>query len=155
MVTDGQKINNMKKMRRIVLCVILAALLTAFSGCSAVRALFGGSIMYGDLPADAAELPETESGGCRGVIVNGRSYAFFGTQNGRITDKQLERCVGWVGGDTNDRIYTLRDTDDFIAEYYVGGMMEQLHFYRALDTAGEQIPVPDYITDLEYEFWDQ
>lgn len=101
-----------------------AALLTALSGCSAVRALFGG-----------------------------RSYAFFGTQNGRITDKQLERCVGWVGGDTNDRICTLRDSDDFIAEYYVGGMMEQVGSYRALDTAGEDIPVPAYITDLGYALW--
>ena len=32
--------------------------------------------------------------------------------------------------------------------------MAQQAFYRAVDTAGRDIPTPDYIEDLGYAFWE-
>lgn len=45
------------------------------------------------------------------------------------------------------------DTEDYIANYYVNGEMMQFEFYRAADTIGKEIYIPEYINSLEYEIW--
>ena len=134
----------MKRIIALIVCVVFCV--CALTGC------FGASKIK-DLPGDAVQIETAEIEGYCGVSWNGREYMPYGTQNGTIYEKYIDRCVGWTGDDTNSRVYTLSGTDDYIAEYYVGGEMEQFRFLRALDTVGEDIDTPEYIASLDYELW--
>ena len=87
------------------------------------------------------------------IIYNGREYAAYGVQGKTIKDSMIDKCIGYIDGDTNSRVYSLVDTKDYIADYYVNGVMEQVGFLRAIDTIGKSVDTPDYIDDLEYDIW--
>ena len=88
------------------------------------------------------------------IMYDGREYVFYGTIGRRMHTKEIAACVGYTGGDTNERIFALSDTDDYIMQKYMNGMMEQPGFYRAVDTLGKEIYTPDYIDSLDYELWE-
>lgn len=90
---------------------------------------------------------------------NGRTYIPYGTLKGRITGKDVGACLGYIVQDgvkdENSRIYLLAEDPDanYLLSYYVGGIMDQPMFYRALDTTGQSIHTPRFIDDLGYEYW--
>lgn len=138
----------MKKITTVLLLVCILLL----GGC-------GKSVIY-DLPDGVQEIetcdytnPDDPEDGYRAIIYEGRTYVFYGTQGKTIKDSMIEKCIGYTDGDTNSRVYTLVGTDDYIADYYVNGEMEQFHFSRAVDTIGKEIETPDYITGLDYDLW--
>ena len=138
-------------MKKITVAVLLFLIL-ALGGC-------GKSVIY-DEPEDFKQLeicdyvsPENPDDGYRGVFYNDRLYLPFGTQGKTIKEEMIKSCIGYTGDDTNARVYTLNDTDDFIAEYYINGEMMQFMFLRAADTLGEDIKVPDYIDSLDCDLW--
>ena len=90
---------------------------------------------------------------------NGRTYIPYGTLKGQITSKDVGTCLGYVVQDgvkdENSRIYLLAEDPDanYLMNYYVGGIMDQPMFYRALDTTAQPIHIPTFIDDLGYEYW--
>ena len=104
--------------------------------------------------------PEDPEDGYMALDYGGRTYLPYGIPEGRIGGGDIGRCLGYVvqdgEADPNLRIYTLSDDPDghYLMEYYVNGEMEQPLFLRAIDTAGEEIPTPDYIDSLEYAYWE-
>ena len=147
-------------------CVALLAGILTISGC--------GRIEYPALPDDAiafelGTFEDTESDDALfGMIeYNGRSYIGYGTINNAFNTKYIDGCVGYVIQDENSssvadpdyknvRIYTLKDDTDnnFLMEFDDSvELMNQPFFYRAIDTKGKEIKVPDYIDELGYEFW--
>ncbi len=93
------------------------------------------------------------------IDYNGRTYIPYGTLQGRITGKDVGACLGFIvqNGikDENSRVYLLTEDPDanFLVNFYIGGIMDQPMFYRALDTTGRPIPTPSFINDLGYEYW--
>ena len=101
------------------------------------------------------------------IEYNGRTYMPYGTLKGSLKEKNIDKCIGYriqdensssiVGKDNKDiRIYTLVDDKDnnFLMEYYIGtNLMNQPSFYRAIDTKGKNISVPNYIENLGYNYW--
>ena len=87
------------------------------------------------------------------ILYGGRQYVCYGTINGRFGDGAVGTCVGYTDGDTNERVCSLKDTDDYILQKYVGGFMEQPMLYRAIDTKGKEIYTPPYIESLDYDVW--
>ena len=86
----------------------------------------------------------------------GRNYMPFGIPSGRFNYGDVIRdCIGYVGDDKNDRIYTLAQDpyDNYLMLKYVGGIMEQPQFWRACDTDKQDIFTPEYIESLDYEEW--
>ena len=141
-------------MKKVILCMIAAiSALCILCAC--------GESVIKNLPENAPNIvtteytnPDNADDGYAGVIeYGGRTYVFYGTQSGMIRESMIKECIGYTDGDTNSRVYTLNDTDDYIATYYVNGEMEQFHFLRALDTVGEDIATPEYIDSLDYELW--
>lgn len=93
------------------------------------------------------------------ITYNDRKYVFYGTLGKKIhmNDSEFE-CIGYVyredfPDDTNEHIYRLSSTDDYLMNYYVAGEMVQPDFFRAIDTASQDIYTPEYIDSLGYEFW--
>ncbi len=119
----------------------------------------GSSKLY-DKPEDFPELqtgtyvnPNDPEDTYKTVLYGDREYVFYGTQGKTVRDSMIAACAGYLGGDTDDRVYTLTDTEDYIAEYYVSGIMEQVGFFRASDTIGQNIDTPDYIDSFDYDIW--
>lgn len=138
-------------MKRLFAVLLLICVLM-LGGC-------GKSVIY-DMPDGVQEIetcdyknPDDPEDGYCAIEYNGRIYAPYGTQGKTIKDSMIEKCIGYTDGDTNCRVYTLSGTDDYIADYYVNGEMEQFHFSRAVDTVGKEIETPDYIISLDYELW--
>lgn len=87
------------------------------------------------------------------VEISDRIYVPFGTQNRTITGEMVGECIAYEQGDSNSRYYEVIGNDDFIANYYVAGIMEQVSFWRAADTIGKSIEIPSFIEDLGYDIW--
>lgn len=94
------------------------------------------------------------------IEYNERIYMPYGILNGTLKEEHIHKCIGYIIQDNlNDkdtRIYTLIDdkNNDFLMEYYIGSNLMNNHmFYRAVDTNETYINIPQYIEDLEYNFW--
>jgi hypothetical protein len=87
------------------------------------------------------------------VEIDGVIYIPYGTQSRNITNEEIGSCIAYSKTDSNDRFYEVNGYDDFIANYYVGGEMEQFTFLRNAGTIGKEIDVPDFIDSLDYEIW--
>jgi hypothetical protein len=87
------------------------------------------------------------------VEIEGVQYLPYGTQGKTLTSQDIGACIAYSEADSNERFYEVKGTKDFIANYYVGGEMEQLDFWRRADTIGQEIAVPDFIEDLGYALW--
>ena len=133
---------------------ILALILSGaflMSGCSLIN-----RTPAPDLPAGAPSFTQDSNGTGEAVInYNGREYAFFGTLKNSMSNDSLRECIGYVGDDKNERIYTLmEDTfDNYIMVKNTNGVMDQPGFYRATDTKNKDILTPSYIESLGYESW--
>lgn len=154
----------MKKIM-IVICAVMI-LLFALSGCT-------GKTLP-DLPKNAIAFDMgtfNDSGHDNALFgsleFNGRTYIAYGTINSKYKQNCIESCIGYViqnehsssvvdPDNTSRRIYTLSgDTDhNFLLEYDdTVKLMDQPTFYRAIDTNGKNILIPNYIDALGYEFW--
>ena len=112
------------------------------------------------LPADAPRLEQAtyvnendKEDTYNAIIYDGREYVCYGTIGKHFRDKEVEACVGYTGSDTNERVCTLRATNDYIMQTYINGIMDQPMFYRAADTLGKEIYTPGFIESLDYELW--
>ncbi len=107
------------------------------------------------IPEDAVFVnPDDKEDTYQIVTVNNRDYILFGTQSRTITGKMIGDCIAYNAEDNNQRYYSLvYGNDDYIAEYYVNGMMEQFNFLRAVDTVGQDIACPDFVDPLDYGVW--
>ena len=137
-------------MNKKILALILSGAFL-MSGCSLMN-----RTPAPDLPAGAPSFTQDSNGTGEAVInYNGREYAFFGTLKNSMSNDSLRECIGYVGDDENERIYTLmEDTfDNYIMVKNTNGVMDQPGFYRATDTKNENILTPSYIESLGYESW--
>lgn len=66
----------------------------------------------------------------------------------------IGECIAYDSKDDTDRFYRVVGTEDYIAEYLVGAVMEQFAFLRAQDTMGKYIDTPDFIAPLGYDIWE-
>ncbi|MBR4344013.1 MAG: hypothetical protein IKP88_15170 [Lachnospiraceae bacterium] len=152
-------------MKKNITAVILACVL-ALSGCtkSPLPELPGDAIAFEmgtfiDDKHDAASFGTIE--------YNGRTYIAYGTTNNKYKQSYIESCIGYIIQDehsssatdlnnTDRRIYTLSGDSEhnFLMEYDdTVKLMNQPSFFRAIDTNGKDIDIPDYIDPLRYEFW--
>ena len=143
----------MNMIKRMIVLALAVTMIFTLSAC-------GKNGVMHTLPDDAKNFapyeyidPCDDMDGYMGVEYCGRYYVAFGTQEGTVHESDLEACIGYIDGDKNSRVYTLKDTSDLLATYYLNGEMEQFAFLRALDTADRDIPLPDYVCDLHYPIW--
>ena len=101
------------------------------------------------------------------IEYNGRTYMPYGSLKGTLKEKNIDKCIGYIIKDENSssvvdkinkdtRIYTLTDDkeNNFLLEYYIGtNLMNQPSFYRAIDTKDNNINIPKYIDNLDYNYW--
>jgi len=95
------------------------------------------------------------------IEFEGRTYMPYGTVKKSVRGSDVDRCIGFFVqdgvDDTDRRVYTLAADPDhnFLMDRYSGKtIMEQPSFWRAVDTRGKDIPVPEYIDSLGYAFWE-
>lgn len=144
----------MNKLFTSIICLALCLLLV---GCG---------MNYPELPEDEPGFePQTvtsddpEDGGYNSIEYNGRMYVPFGTLKNRIKEKNLDDCIGYIIQENNYmdvRLFTLTEDKDnnFLMEHYIAtNWMNPPMFLRALDTKGQDIEIPNYIEDLDYEIW--
>ena len=149
-----------------VICVIMICL-SAFCGCERKR--------LPDLPGDAVAFEaetfiddEHDDDYFCTVEYSGRTYILYGTINNNFKYSFIESCIGYIIQDenissvidldnTNRRIYTLSGDPEhnFLMDYDDSvKLMNQPDFFRAIDTKGKDIDIPDYIDSFDYEFWE-
>lgn len=101
------------------------------------------------------------------IEYKGRKYMPYGTIKRRIKENDIDECIGYLFQDenvtsipdennTDTRIYTLAEDKDnnFLMDYYIGTiLMNQPNFWRAVDTKGKDIFIPDCIDSLGYDYW--
>ena len=137
------------KLYKIAAIVLSGAIL--LSGCNLKK-----NPVY-DLPAGARNYEQKyyEDQDESLIEIDGRTYSFFGTLRGKMSDDSIRDCVGYLDGDKNTRIYRLMDDpyDNYIMVKNMEGIMEQPSFYRAMDTRQKDILTPSYIESLGYECW--
>ena len=100
-----------------------------------------------------------DNAGYMTITYQGRTYIPYGTQKSSITADDLGSCLGYIvqDGKTIDdsRIYLLADDPD--ADYLVymstEGIMNPTIFFRAMDTKGQNISVPDFIEPPDDGYW--
>ena len=105
--------------------------------------------------------PDNENDVFMSIEYNEREYIPFGTTYEDVDDVDTDECIGYVENasdesDTNDKLYTSDDTEDYLMRYYESeddNTDEKPVFYRAVDTKGTEVETPEYIFDMEYEFW--
>ena len=150
--------------------ILTAILIVLFLFC-----LTSCNIRYPELGKDAIAFQagsfvdeNDDSAGYLTIEYNGRTYIPYGTLKGTLTAKDLDKCIGYIvrdenssfvvnKDDTDTRIYTLTDDPDnnFLMEYYIGTtLMNQPSFFRALDTKGKDIIIPEIVDSLGYHFWE-
>lgn len=102
------------------------------------------------------------------IEYKGRTYIGYGTVNWLYKNSCAQSCIGYIIQDENSssvtdltntdtRVYTISgDTDhNFLMVYDdTVKLMNQPDFWRAVDTNGAEIEVPEYIDSLGYEFWE-
>ncbi len=155
------------KMRFFVVCIILFSLI-ALNGCAqnSLPDLPNDAIAFAFGSFDDVEHDHMLFGT---IEYNGRTYIAYGTTNRLYKTSRVESCVGFIIQDENSssvidpdntdrRVYTLTgdDAHNFLMEYDdTIKLMNQPTFYRAVDTNGNAIEIPDCIDALGYEFWDE
>lgn len=151
-----------KKILGILLLVTLMCILT---GCG---------VKYPELEKDAIGFKTNsyidendDNAGYLTIEYNGRIYMPYGTLKETLKEKYIEKCIGYIIQNENNssvidinnkntRIYTLSDDKDnnFLMEHYIGtDLMNPQSFYRAIDTRDKDIDIPEYIDDLDYNYW--
>ena len=127
-----------------------------------------------DLPSDAIAFEmgtfidsEHDDDSFGTIEYNGRTYIAYGTISNAYNQGCVESCIGYIVQDENSssvvdldnrnwRIYTLTEDPDhnFLMDFDDSTtLMNQPGFFRAMDTNGEDIEIPDCIESLGYEYW--
>ena len=154
--------------RNLAFIVVIMICLIALGGCSKKT--------LPNLPSDAVAfemgtfIDENHDDAFFATIeYNGRVYIPYGTINNKYGQNCIESCVGYIIQDghsssvtdmenTDRRIYTLLgDADNnFLMDFDDSvKLMNQPTFFRAIDTTGKDIEIPDCIDSLGYEFWEE
>ena len=144
---------------------IIITIILLFAGCSP---------KYPDLEEDAigfktSSYIDYDNDGDSSLTFeyNNRVYMPYGTIRRSVRRKDIDKCIGYIIQDERSssivdpnnkdtRIYTLVEDKDnnFLMEYYIGTtLMNQPIFYRAIDTRGKKIDIPNYIDSLNYSYW--
>ena len=96
------------------------------------------------------------------IEYNGRLYADYGCETRPLLSWEIGECIAFHND--SRRFYTLTGTDDYIADIYMGFVVHEAVFYRALDTNGKDIKTPMYIKEspiycgsdnIEVDIWGQ
>ena len=93
------------------------------------------------------------------ISYHGRTYILYGTLNSTVTGKNIGNCLGFIVQEgvemEESRVFLLNEDPDanYLCTLETEGIMNQPFFYRAINTVGKEIFTPEYITDLEYDFW--
>lgn len=140
-----------KTMKRLFL-PIAAAVLLAGCGDDKVYDLPGNAVEF-EQTACPAENAEGQISEYETIVFGGKNYYLYGVNNGRFSDSDVARCVGFTDREQERRVCTLAGTDDYIMKIYIGSFRDEPVFYRAGDTVGEEIYTPDYIRCTVYELW--
>ena len=152
--------------KRISIVSIIMIFLFLLSGCR--------NTILPDLPKDAIafeirtfEDTKHDIALFGSIEYNGRVYIPFGTINNSYRQNLVDSCIGYIIQDENSssvvdpdnkdrRIYIMKEDDEhnFLMEYDdTVKLMNQPDFYRAIDTDGKDIVIPDYISSFGYAFW--
>lgn len=104
--------------------------------------------------------PEGSDDGYRAFDYNGRTYLPYANQGDTYHKKDVDLCLGFIVQDGEEKsdewIVTLKDfpNDDVLMIYFPYGMMDPPVFYRAIDTRGQTLDIPDYIDEENcYDYW--
>ena len=154
----------MKKYIAVIGAILIC--LTLLSGCT--------KKFLPDLPGDPVAFEmgtlidnEHDDASFGTITYDGRKYIAYGTTNNKYSQRCIKSCIGYIIQDehsssvidlnnTDRRIYTLSGDPEhnFLMEFDASiKLMNQPSFFRAIDTSGKDIDVPDYIDPLGYEFW--
>ena len=89
------------------------------------------------------------------VKIGKREYIPFGTlESGTPLYEVAEKCIAVKEDDENTRYYSLKGSGDFIVDHNAKGFMDIDLIYRAADTMGKDIDIPDYIESNNYAIWE-
>ncbi|SCW50514.1 hypothetical protein SAMN02910456_01472 [Ruminococcaceae bacterium YRB3002] len=143
------------KMSKVVVKILVPVVCTALlTGCYRT-----GNPRVWELPSDPVSY-ETET--CAGedpdlkkITVGEREYMIFGSVKDHMYDDFVDQCLGYIGDDTNMRIYTVNDDRqmNYLITRNVEENKDKVRFWRASDTAGMNIDTPYYIVPLGYDVW--
>ena len=148
------------RIRRMLVTAVLTAALLLFTGCA-------GTAGFPGLKPDAKGfrvgryIDRNDSGASYGTIVyKGRTYMPYGTVGKIMFKSDIGECIGFMifdkTADTDTRVFTLAEdaAADFLMDKYFGsGHSEESLFWRAADTRGKDIEIPDFIDSLDYAYW--
>ena len=145
-------------MKKCCALLLAAALLFGLAGCSGIAPA---------LPEQPTEFsgetfvnPSDPEDTYLSIDYNGRTYIGYGTLKGTLRKDDVGECLGYVvhqdGVKMEDERICLLQADpdaNYLVRLFAGGFMDQPDFFRAVDTAGKEIPTPAFIDDLGYDFW--
>ena len=143
------------KVKKITTIFLTEIIMLAFVGCfnSSLTVLPSNPIVFTQY---SVSNPKDVNDGYMAIDYNGRTYIPFGTLSGRITKADINKCLGYIDdGTDNERVCTLiaDPNEDFLLIICENTVMDQPTFWRATDTARQQISIPGYIDDLGYDYW--
>ena len=155
-------------MKKKFIAGIMLTCICALVGC--------GQIAYPDLPDDAIVfetgeyIDKNDDDAAYGTLeYEGRTYMPYGTIGENIKEEDIDACIGYIlqtednssiadASNMDFRIYTLTDDSEhnYLMKYYIGDtLMNQPTFWRAVDTKGEDINTPPYISSYEDAYWEE
>ena len=138
---------------KLIVCLLIICTLLSGCGKQINWEITDKSIKIRNSNENEYVNPNNKEDGYCYVEINGILYLPYGVQNKTITGDMIGECIAYEEDDENQRYYKVIGTDNFIAGYYVNGIMEQVSFLRRIDTIGNDIDIPDFIDDLGYEIW--
>lgn len=139
--------------KTIIRCILSGCILLCGWGSSVNWDIADNSLEIEDTNLNEYVNPNDKEDTYIYVEINGTMYLPYGVQGERITSDMIGECIAYEEDDDNQRYYEVNGSDDFIADYYVGGEMGQVNFMRKADTIGRDIEIPDFIDDLGYDIW--
>jgi hypothetical protein len=135
------------------LCAAFALLLLALAGCGAKRQpLPDDPVIFtrGEYFAEGLDSPYST------IELDGKVFLPYGSIRPRGLLRDLGYafgdCLGYVEGDTNDRLYALKGSsaEEWLVAFYENGMMEQPLVYREIGVPREA--TPDCVESLGWEW---
>ncbi len=144
--------------KRILIALFICLIMLMLAGC-------GNRIDYSlpDNPivfnANTFINPADKNDTYLSLEYNGRVYIPYGNLTGSIDGKDVGKCLGYYVQDGNKmedtRIFLLTDDSNanFLIRIDTVGVMSQPDFFRAVDTKGENIDIPQYIDSSDEPFW--
>ena len=147
----------MKKALALIccLCVVFAGIGSLGCGRDYLKLPEEPTVFYPytyDTSADGSQNYEA-------LAYNNRPYVVYGTlKNSMKLNEVVESVLGYrynenVPDDRGELVIKLNGTDDYLMIYFVDAFMQPPVFYRAMDTAGQDIYTPDYIESYGDELW--